>query len=210
MTAVRKFILGTDTDCGKTEATCFWLREAHKAHRSVLALKPVASGWEQQGGDYFNTDVQRLSALQSLPSDLDICPWKLPLPIAPHLAAEAVGVTLSAQEISQFCLQARFDGYDEVVIEGAGGLMVPLNQHETWIDVLIAGKFSVILVVGMRLGCINHACLTAEVLKKHHIPCEGWIANCLDPNFLKCEENIATLQHWLQMPLLMRIPYLEQ
>jgi dethiobiotin synthetase len=208
MTAQRKFILGTDTNCGKTETTCYILRQAQQNNQSVLALKPVASGWEQKDGVWYNEDVHRLSSLQSLPNNLDICPWKLPLPIAPHLAAEAVNTSLSAQEILQFCFDKRFDAYEQVFIEGAGGLMVPLNHHETWIDVLVSGQISVILVVGMRLGCINHACLTAEVLKKYKIPCEGWVANCLDPDFLKCEENITTLEHWLDMPLLMRIPYL--
>jgi len=201
------FILGTDTDCGKTYVTCAFMRYLQANNHTVMALKPVASGChEEVTGHLKSDDAQRLQSCNDDPAT-NICPWPLRLPVSPHLAAKADGVSLSATSVAAFCIDPKWHAFDYVLIEGAGGLMVPLNAQETWIDVLKQTAIPVILVVGMRLGCINHALLTQSVLDAHQIPCAGWIANCLDNTMHCLEENIITLIDKMNMPLLGRVDY---
>ena len=202
----RYFIVGTDTDCGKTYVTCKLVKQLTAQNKRCLAIKPVASGChELADGQLINDDVQRLQEANGL-FDETLCGWSFKPPIAPHLAAQNVGVELSAQAITQFCMSDRFSTFDYLLIEGAGGLMVPLNEKETWLDFLMLSQIPVILVVGMRLGCINHALLTAMVLDKHQIHCEGWIANCLVEDMLMLDANIDTIAKRLPFPLLATIP----
>jgi dethiobiotin synthetase len=111
------------------------------------------------------------------------------------------------KEIAHFCLQKSFSNHDYLLIEGAGGLLVPLNEKETWLDFLTTMQIPAILVVGMRLGCLNHALVTDTVLKSNQIPYLGWIANCLDQNMLFLAENIATLSKKMSVPLLATVDY---
>jgi len=202
----RYFVLGTDTDCGKTHVTCKLVAAAQARNQSVMALKPVASGCAVHDGVLISEDVVRLQrALCDQTTEL--CPWRLSAPIAPHLAAAAQGETLSVDAIADFCMSSAWDQYDVVFIEGAGGLMVPLDGLFTWVDFLQQTGLPVILVVGLRLGCINHALLTHEVLKFKGIKCVGWIANMLEPTMLAPAENITTLQSALDIPLLAQVPY---
>lgn len=200
------FIIGTDTDCGKTYVTA-QLIDALKAHYSrVLAIKPVASGCSFENDTLVSEDVRQLNAHQ------DECPddalfWRLKSPISPHLAAAEEGKALTIQSIAKVVDTFRTADWDVLLIEGAGGLMVPLNMQETWVDFLIHTKIPVILVVGMRLGCINHALLTQEVLKYHGIHCVGWIANCLDPQMNALKGNIDTLTNKLSFPLIATVPF---
>ncbi len=197
------FIIGTDTDCGKTHVTCELVRYLQSQNKKVLALKPVASGCIERAGTWVSGDAERLAAVQKNSFLLsDICPWSMQLPVSPHLAAKAENLKLSAQEIVKFCQAHLQQDHDYVLIEGAGGLMVPLNDEETWIDVLIQSQIEVILVVGMRLGCINHALLTIEALNKYQITCCGWIANCLDPQMMMLPENMQTLMEKITQPCL--------
>ncbi len=198
------FITGTDTDCGKTYVTCALIRHLQSHQKSVMALKPVASGCEQIDQKLISGDVSRLKASQGDDST-EICPWMFPLSVSPHLAAKASGTTLDVQEIVTFCQDTAWQTYDYLLIEGAGGLMVPLNDQQTWIDVLRELNIPVVLVVGMTLGCINHALLTITALKHYRIPCAGWIANCLDPEMLCLNENIETLQKLIPFPLMARL-----
>ncbi|MDP3704537.1 MAG: dethiobiotin synthase [Legionellaceae bacterium] len=200
------FIIGTDTDCGKTYATCALMHCLQAHNHTVMALKPVASGCQEQTGQLVSDDALRLQAHNDDVTQ-SICPWPLRLPISPHLAAHADGVQLSAQAIVDYCKDKTCDSYDCLLIEGAGGLMVPLNETETWIDVLKKSQIPVILVVGMRLGCINHALLTMSVLEEHRMSCAGWIANCLDNDMLFLDDNIATLVNKIKAPMLGIIPY---
>lgn len=195
------FIIGTDTDCGKTYVTCALTRYLQENHKTVMALKPVASGCEEQQGKLVSDDASKLQACNTNTKSM-ICPWPLTLPVSPHLAAKADGIELSAREITQFCQDGAWQAYDYLLVEAAGGLMVPLNDQETWIDVLKQSQIPVIVVVGMRLGCINHALLTISVLQMHDISCAGWIANCFQPDMLFLEENIATLSAKIPVPLL--------
>jgi dethiobiotin synthetase len=197
----RFFITGTDTDCGKTYVLCQLLDYFHKQQKKALALKPVASG--------DNEDVLRLQKYNKN-SNYIINNWQFPAPISPHLAAQAVGCHLSVQDIADFCLNKQFSQLDYLLVEGAGGLLVPLNNEETWLDFLNLTQIPVILVVGMRLGCLNHALLTDRVLKNNQTACIGWIANCLDKDMLALTENIATLSLRMSMPLLATVPYQEK
>jgi len=141
------------------------------------------------------------------PLQQDICLWRFKAPIAPHIAAQKEGVALSVRALTSFCDERLFLGFEYMLIEGAGGLMVPLNQQDTWIDFLEHSQIPVLLVIGMRVGCINHALLTALALKTHRITCVGWVANCIEENMLVVEENIATLKEKIDWPLLGVIPY---
>ncbi len=201
------FIIGTDTDCGKTQVTCALIHALQARQHTVMALKPVASGCETIDEKLVSGDVMRLQAAQGENQHL-ICPWSFTLPVSPHLAAQSVGEMICLEDIVAFCQRKTWETYDYLLIEGAGGLMVPLNDQYTWIDVLQRTQIPVILVVGMRLGCINHALLTMTALQHHQIACAGWIANCLDKQMLCLEENIDTLQMKMPFPLLARVDYL--
>ncbi len=202
----RYFILGTDTDCGKTHATCKLVLAARAEQQKVMALKPVASGCHLEHGVLVSPDVLRLQQALS-DQTTELCPWRFSAPISPHLAAASQGEVLSIDAIADFCMSDKWDAFDVVFIEGAGGLMVPLNGLATWVDLLKQTGLPVILVVGLRLGCINHALLTHAVLKLHAIECVGWIANTLEPTMLAQADNIKTLQAALDIPLLEVLPH---
>lgn len=198
----RYFITGTDTDCGKTYVTSELL---HYFAQSA-AIKPIASGCSTVDGHLINSDALNLQQLQDLTMDV-INPWRFKAAVSPHLAANLEGSSVNVSEVVNYCLNLNLPRVKRLFIEGAGGLMVPLNDQETWIDFLRMARIPVILVVGMRLGCINHALLTDAVLKMNQIESIGWIANCLDPEMMLLDENITTLKNHLKMPLLATIPY---
>ncbi|MDR3501619.1 MAG: dethiobiotin synthase [Legionella sp.] len=198
----RYFITGTDTDCGKTYVTANLIQYFSKS----AAIKPIASGCFEQDNQQVSTDALALQKHSHLSLDV-INPWRFKLPVSPHLAAKEEGCSLSVTEIADYCLNLQLAGIERLFIEGAGGLMVPLNDNETWIDFLKITQFPVILVVGMKLGCINHALLTATALKAHKIECAGWIANCIDSEMLALSANIETLTSLLDIPLLATLPF---
>jgi len=195
----RYFILGTDTDCGKTYVTCQLLDYLNQ-QTSAMALKPVISGVDAD-------DSYALLKRHNRTLNEDISLYSFKSPIAPHLAAAEEGVEISLSSLVDFVFSPTYSNVEHLLIEGAGGLMVPLGDQTTWIDFLIASKIPVILVVGMRLGCINHALLTEFVLRANRIECLGFIANCLDKNMLVLDENIRTLEKTMKIPLLTTIPY---
>jgi dethiobiotin synthetase len=198
----RYFITGTDTDCGKTYVTTQLLDYfSHSA-----AIKPVASGGSLVGEQLVNGDALQLQQKTNLSLDL-INPWTFKRPLSPHLAAKKEGVQLSIQEIASYCTEVQLNNIDRLFIEGAGGLMVPLNDNETWVDFLQYTQIPVILVVGMTLGCLNHALLTQTAFNAYNIPCVGWIANCLDSQMQALDENIDTLDRLLHVPRLATVPY---
>lgn len=198
----RYFITGTDTDCGKTYVTS----QLINYYPNAAAIKPIASGCHQAGDQWVSSDAQELVKNNDLCLDL-INPWRFKLPVAPHIAAEKEGKIIDVMEVADYCLNVQIPGVDTLFIEGAGGVMVPLNKEHTWIDFLKITKIPVILVVGMRLGCINHALLSHLALKAHGVECAGWIANCIAPEMLAFEENLSTLVHLLEAPLLATVPY---
>jgi dethiobiotin synthetase len=191
------FITGTDTNCGKTYVTGSLLHWYKKLNRKAHAVKLLASG-EIAG---VNEDVSYLQASTAYPL-LPVNAFSFKEPLSPHIASKRAGVALSIQTLVDFCKQPSFYPLDNLLIEGAGGLMVPLNKKETWLHFLKLSEFPVILVVGLRLGCLNHALLSAAVLKASGIFCAGWIANYIDKDMLALEENRETLISWLDFPLL--------
>ena len=187
------FIVGTDTHCGKTYVTVKLIDYLRQQQTSVIAIKPIASGG--------NEDILALQSANAQTTP-PICGWLMPQPVSPHLAAKHDGIRLSAAEIGHFCQSYPREAYDVLRIEGAGGLMVPLNDQETWIDFLKQTALPVIVIVGMRLGCINHALLTMAVLQRHNLRCAGWIANFIDPMMLMQKDNLDTLLTAIAPPLL--------
>lgn len=197
----RYFILGTDTDCGKTYVTCALLRWFKRMQQSAHAVKPVASG-----GAGLNNDILHLK-IHNVSSDLPVNLLSFKEPLSPHLAAKREGYHVTIDELVQFCTQPIFSQVNNLLIEGAGGLMVPLNEKETWVDLLKLLEIPVLLVVGLRLGCLNHAFLTEAVLQAQGISCVGWVANCLDKTMQAMGENIETLASRLTIPLVGVVAY---
>lgn len=200
------FITGTDTDSGKTYSTCQLLKALHEKGYRAEALKPIASGCIVQNGELVSQDAVEIKTYSNLTLD-QINPWRFEPPVSPHIAAAQQGVCLSAKQIRDYCLEYTQKELDYLLIEGAGGLMVPLNESETWLDFLTLSQIPVILTVGIKLGCINHALLTQEVLNQHQISCLGWIANRLNPETLVIEEIIQTLEAKMSSPKIAEIPY---
>jgi dethiobiotin synthetase len=202
------FITGTNTDCGKTYVTCKLTAWFNQQGKKTQAIKPVSSGCFSRLGSLISEDAEQLG-LNNFDPELEINPWRFAAPVSPHIAAQYAGQQVSVQDIASFCNNKSFSHLDQLLIEGAGGLLVPLNEKETWLDFLLLTKIPVILVVGMRLGCINHALLTDAVLKANNIISLGWIANCLDESMLALEENIETLVSKLSLPFIGKVGYRE-
>jgi dethiobiotin synthetase len=197
----RYFVLGTDTDCGKTYVTGQLVYFLQSNGYRAQAIKPLATGCIEHQGVLISEDALYLNQYNGVFLDEQIF-YRFLKPVSPHIAARESGVDLSIQSIANLCDSTSDETHDYHLVEGAGGLMVPLNTKETWIDFLKQTQMPVILVVGMKLGCLNHALLTEAVLKQHSIPSIGWIANCLNLEMLALEENIQTLIRLLDMPLL--------
>ena len=204
------FVTGTDTEVGKTAVAAALLRHLRDIqHQEVAGFKPVAAGIEMTDSGPRQSDVCALQKASSvkLPDEV-VCPFCFEPAIAPHLAAKAVGrrmsVTLIQQAFTRFCKEACVA---TVVVEGAGGWLVPLNEEETMADVAVALGFPILLVVGIRLGCINHTLLTQESIQAHGGNLVGWIANCIDPEVSNIEEQIQTLQDRMNCPMYARFPH---
>ena len=200
------FIAGTDTGVGKTRVACALIQALVQAGRTVVGMKPVASGCSLGPDGLRNADAQALLACGNVPADYhDINPYALATATAPHLAARATGVVLSVDRIMA-CYQRLATQADYVVVEGVGGWRVPLGPHAGMDDVARALGLPVILVVGIRLGAINHALLSMESIQRAQVSVGGWIANYLDPNPVLADYPWA-LQALLDAPLLGEIAY---
>jgi dethiobiotin synthetase len=202
------FITGTDTGVGKTLIATALLRLARDSGRTTLGLKPVAAGCALINGQWMNKDAQQLLRASSNKPDYAIVnPVALREPMAPHIAAEREGRAIHASELVQHC-KALLSSADFTVIEGAGGWLVPLNSQESMADIAVGIGCPVILVTGLRLGCINHTLLTAAAIVAAGLPLAGWVANHIDPDMAVADANIATLEQRLAVPLLGRVPYM--
>ena len=202
------FIAGTDTGIGKTHAACTLLYALRSAGRSACGMKPIASGCEETSEGLRNEDALALQASSSAPqpSYAVINPVALREPLSPHLAASHEGVTITLSPV-----HASFDDlrnrYDVVVVEGVGGWRVPLAPDLFAADIAKTLALPVVLVVGLRLGCLSHALLTAEAIKADGCTLVGWIGNRIDPQMLAIEENIDTLRALLPAPCLGILPH---
>ncbi|UCR82318.1 dethiobiotin synthase [Pseudomonas chlororaphis] len=204
------FVTGTDTDVGKTTIAAGLLHAARLSGLSTAAGKPVASGCELTPKGLRNADALALLAECSLPLTYDeVNPLAFEPAIAPHLAAREAGVALTVQTLLAPMRQVLAKGADFTLIEGAGGWRVPLADQDNLSDLAMALDLPVILVVGVRLGCINHALLTAEAIAQDGLQLAGWVANIIDPKTSRLEENLATLAERLPAPCLGRVPRLK-
>ena len=201
------FITGTDTGVGKTRVATALLRALARRGLRAVGMKPVAAGCERIDGALVSGDVAALVAASNLNLPVDLInPYRFQPAIAPHLAAELAGETISLQKIrdAYVVLAARAD---RVVVEAAGGFLVPLNEHEDFGDLARMLELPVLLVVGMRLGCLNHALLTAEAVQRRGLQFAGWVANRLDAQMPAFEQNVHALRERLGVPLLGTIPF---
>ncbi|MBM4196824.1 MAG: dethiobiotin synthase [Gammaproteobacteria bacterium] len=203
------FVTGTDTGVGKTLVTAALLAAAHHRGLRTLALKPVAAGCEIRGGEWMNDDARLLRERATTALDYAaVNPVALRLAMAPHLAARAEGRELAVAPLAAHCREVARHAHDLLLAEGAGGWLVPLNERETMADLAAALGWPVVLVVGMRLGCLNHALLTAGTIRAAGLRLAGWVANCIDPDMAARDGNIAALRERLPAPLLGIVPHL--
>lgn len=204
------FVAGTDTDVGKTTIAAGLLCAARLAGLSTAAVKPVASGsWHTVAG-LRNDDALALQAQCNPPLDYSaVNPLAFEPAIAPHIAAREAGVELSVATLRPGIERVLARGADFTLVEGAGGWRVPLSGRETLADLAVASQLPVLLVVGVRLGCINHALLTAEAIHRDGLALAGWIANVVDPHTSRLAENLATLGKLMPAPCLGTVPWLE-
>ena len=192
------FITGTDTGVGKTFVTCQLLRHYAAQGLKVVGMKPVAAGRELVHGAWVHDDVQKLIAASNVVAPIELInPYCIDEAIAPHIAAEKADLEVKIDVILQ-AYQQLSELADVVIVEGAGGFLVPLNDKETLADLVAALSIPVIVVVGVKLGCINHALLTAEAVTARGLHFYGWVANCQDVKMPAINENIATLIKRLQ------------
>ena len=197
------FVTGTDTGVGKTRVSCALLHAFAAAGKTVVGMKPIAAGCEN--GTW--ADVELLAAASNVSMGREhINPYALVPPIAPHIAANRAGIEIDLEVIRQAYLELRKRA-DIVIVEGAGGFLVPLNDHEDSAALVQALDLPVLLVVGMRLGCINHALLTVHAVRAARLPLAGWVANRIDPEMAAFEENMLALERRLDCPLLGVLPY---
>ena len=193
------FVTGTDTDAGKTHVACQLITQYVAQGLKVVGMKPVAAGCELVNGEWVNADVQKLTAASNVKAPRELVnPYCFKEPIAPHLAANIAGVEIKIDKISHAYQQLTHIA-DVVIVEGAGGFLVPLNEKDSLADLAEALAIPIILVVGMKLGCINHSWLTAEAIKARGLTLHGWVANHIDPNMTMRKENIETISEQLQL-----------
>ncbi|MEM5365653.1 dethiobiotin synthase [Paraburkholderia azotifigens] len=210
--ALSLFVTGTDTEIGKTLVSAALLRGFVREGLRATAMKPIAAGATLVDGVLHNEDADQLddAANVLLPPDIRT-PFMLKEPAAPHIAAAHENVMLDMTRIVDAHMQA-LDMADVVVVEGVGGFRVPLTDAHDTADLAFALNLPVVLVVGMRLGCISHALLTAEAIVARGLRIAGWVANRVDPAMLFPDENIDTLRTWLDRqydaPLLGVVPHL--
>jgi len=208
MTAHAWFVTGTDTGVGKTLAAQALLLRLRESHARVVGMKPVAAGAEMQAdGHWSHEDVRALQLASSIfaPSQLTN-PYLLRAAVSPHIAAQRDGVVIEIARIVQACNALRAQA-DAVVVEGAGGFRVPLTDTRDGADLAVALDLPVLLVVGLRLGCLSHALLAVEAIAARGLRLAGWIANRIDPAMSEQDANLALLGARLPAPCLGDLPY---
>lgn len=204
------FVTGTDTEIGKTTVSAGLLHKARVSGLSTAAAKPVAAGCERTPEGLRNEDALALQAECQPAVDYSLInPVTLEAAIAPHIAAQEENVPLRCESLVEGCRQVFELQRDLTLVEGAGGWRVPLNGEQTLADLAGTLQIPVVMVVGMRLGCINHALLTAEAIAADGLHLAGWVANRVDPQMSRPEENLATLRQLLKAPCLGVVSWME-
>ncbi|MDH5602021.1 MAG: dethiobiotin synthase [Gammaproteobacteria bacterium] len=191
------FITGTDTEIGKTYVSSLIIKSLAEENLKVVGMKPIASG-----ANYINETLQNEDALSLIDASnvsveyKNVNPYVFEPAVSPHIAAEQAGVEISFTEIKNNFEQLN-KAADVVIVEGVGGWYAPLSCHTTVADLAAAFNLPVILVVGLRLGCLNHALLTAQAIRQSGLSIAGWIANHVEEDFSSADKNIETLKHYL-------------
>lgn len=203
------FVTGTDTEVGKTLVAAALMHAYRRAGLRVAGMKPVSAGAYETPEGWRNDDVEALCAAANVAAPLEeINPYMFREPIAPHLAG-----ALEGRAVDTSVIRERFDALsrraDAVVVEGAGGFLVPLNDREDFGDLAKLLGLPVVLTVGMRLGCINHALLTREAILARGLVFGGWVANRIDPQMHAFEGNLETLKTRMRAPLLGVVPWMD-
>lgn len=202
------FVTGTDTEIGKSLSSSALLHAFAAQGKRVAGMKPVAAGATWFEGRWHNDDVSLITAASNIAIAPElVCPYLLHEPAAPHIAAAMEGMQFDLAHIKR-CFEQIRPQADIVVVEGVGGFRVPLTDEADTADLAVQLGLPVILVVGMRLGCISHALLTAEAIHARGLKLAGWIANQIDPGMRHASANIDTLKQRLNAPLIGRIPHL--
>jgi dethiobiotin synthetase len=202
------FVTGTDTGVGKTLIACALLHALSVRGLRVIGMKPVAAGAARIAGRLVNDDVMALQVASTLTAPAHLVnPYCFEAPIAPHIAASLEGVIIEVERLHAAYAELKAMA-DCVIVEGAGGFRVPLSADHDTADLARRLQLPVVLVVGVRLGCINHALLTASAIAAMGLNLAGWVANQVDPLMLYVDENIRTLHSRLHAPLIGRIAYM--
>ena len=187
------FVTGTDTGVGKTYVACKLIRDYVAQGYKTIGMKPVAAGGDLVDGQWVNDDVLKLEQASNVKAPRELInPYSFKEAVAPHIAAEKAGIEVKIDVIKQ-AFQALAKLADIVIVEGAGGFLVPLNNQQSMADLPAALDIPVILVVGMKLGCINHSLLTVEAIKARGLKLHGWVANQIEPEMDFYDENITTI-----------------
>jgi len=202
------FITGTDTEIGKTWTTLALMAALQARGARVIGMKPVACGCKATAEGLRNDDALKLQAQSSRqPGYALINPYSFEPPIAPHIAAENIGVEIDLDRIAGI-YKILEQQADYVMVEGIGGWRVPISRASSLVDIVRRLQLSVILVVGLRLGCINHALLSTETIIADGVRLAGWIANKVDPDYAGVDKTVETLASRISAPLLATLPYL--
>lgn len=197
------FVTGTGTGVGKTVASCALLHAFSARGKTTVGMKPVAAG--RENGKW--KDVELLAAASTVAAPREqVNPYALNPPIAPHIAASLAGINIDINVVRQAYLELQKIA-DVVIVEGAGGFLVPLNDRQDSADMAQALGLPVIVVVGMQLGCLSDALLTAQAVRATGLPLAGWVANRIDPQMASFDENVLALEQRLKCPLLGVLPF---
>jgi dethiobiotin synthetase len=201
------FVTGTNTAVGKTLVACALLHAFAARGYTAVGMKPIASGAERRGNDLINDDVERLVAAGNVAAPYEeINPYCFAPPIAPHIAAQQAGVRIELERIER-AFRAIAARAQVVVVEGVGGFRVPLGAGSDTGELAARLALPVVLVVGMRLGCLNHALLTSDAITSRGLKLAGWVANHIEPHMAAATENVQTLEQRISAPLLARIAF---
>lgn len=201
------FITGTDTGVGKTHVACKLIKDYVTQGYQVIGMKPVAAGCELVDGAWVNEDVLKLEQASNVKASRELTnPYSFKEAIAPHIAAEKADTEIKIQVIQQAFMRLT-DMADIVIVEGAGGFLVPLSGTQSMADLAAVLNIPIILVVGMKLGCINHSLLTVEAIKAQNLILHGWVANQLEQNMPALAENEMTLVQKIKVPKLFSLGY---
>jgi dethiobiotin synthetase len=207
MSARGIFVTGTDTGVGKTVIACALVRALRGAGAQVAVMKPVASGAFETAAGLRNSDALALMQAAGCPHPYEeVNPYCFEPPISPHIAAKDVGIEVDTSRVRQN-YDRLASSADWVVVEGAGGWFAPINEHQTMADLAWALSVPALLVVGLKLGCLNHAQLTRLGVESHGVGLAGWVVNGIDRDMMRVEANLATLERLLGEPPLAVVPH---